>query len=192
MEAPNERTVFTKMKKFAVWALCAVLVFACIALPGCSGGKEEGGVTTLPGEGTSAVTELNAPKPDADPTGADTAASFDLNQYVLFVYAGTDGEGTVEAELKTAELAAALAPFLKSDNEDVKKLLAGGTTAEAIAEMSLNDIEYTVEPDHGLSNGDAVTLKWTVDEADLALSFSCKFLHEDFRQEVGGFAAKAD
>ena len=182
------------MKRTAVTALCALLVFMLAALPGC-GKKNAAGATdtSVSAVETEAVSASDAaPQPDADPTGVDTSASVDLNQYVQFVYSGTDGDGRVEVKLKLYELVEDMAPFIKDDNEYVKKMLSEGTSAADIAGMSLNAVDYTVEPDSGLSNGDKVTLKWTVDEAALAEFCFCRFLHADFVQEVGGFAAKGE
>lgn len=91
--------------------------------------------------------------------------SIDMSNYVTVTYSGDNGTGTVDVEFDYDYFCLSLLP------DDVSTQLSGSLEAIDYASQTgdssydvVQSLQYTVEPDSGLSNGDTVTINFTMNE----------------------------
>jgi len=112
--------------------------------------------------------------------------TIDLNKYVTIEADGYDNAGTAKYEVAWDEFAEDYYKkiSLKKKNQEIEFLLTYG--AEPIEIFRDMCIDYQLENDKDLSNGDIVTFIWDCDEEAAEEYFGCKIKCSDIEYEVEG------
>ena len=125
-------------------------------------------------------------------TGCGDSDDVDLNQYLTLSYTGADGDGRVDDHFDTSRFVDENAEKVKYSSSAAKSYGAESPIFEELGQRDIAEfvameyIDYDIEPDDDLSNGDTVKVTWNCSDEMIKKVFGLELKHEDFSDTVSG------